>query len=533
MPEQIQRIIDRIREWWGKFSIKQRAMMISIVAVVIIALSILGYVVSRPTMVTLITCTDTDQSAKVKDLLDGEDITYKLSDDALTFSINKEDQAAAEILLGTNDIPSDGYSIDDVLNGSFTTTEADKEKKYQVYLEDKFSKQLSTIKNVDSAEVTLSIPTDDGTLVEKKEESYANVILDLNDTMSSDQASGIAKYIATGLGNKTTENITILDSDGNVLFSGGDEVSSAGIASTNLSVQQEAESAEEKKIKKIFSSSNNSALFDNVEIGVNLSMNFDSKNTVDYHYYVDDGMTQGLLDSSSESNSESTSGNGGTPGTDSNNDTTYVTENDNNSSNTTSDVTKDYLPSETITTTDGQVGAVSYDDSSISIIAYNYVIYNEDELKAAGKLNKMTFDEFVTKNSGQVKTKVDQDLYTAVSNATHIPTANITILTYDVPMFQYSENTRDWTDYLEIVLAVLIFAMLGFVVFRTLRRDEEEPVEEEVSVETLLNNQPDENLENIGFTEKSEARILIEKFVDENPDAVAALLRNWLNDDWS
>lgn len=39
-------------------------------------------------------------------------------------------------------------------------------------------------------------------------------------------------------------------------------------------------------------------------------------------------------------------------------------------------------------------------------------------------------------------------------------------------------------------------------------------------------------LEDIGLNEKSETRILIEKFVDENPEAVAALLRNWLNDDW-
>jgi len=25
---------------------------------------------------------------------------------------------------------------------------------------------------------------------------------------------------------------------------------------------------------------------------------------------------------------------------------------------------------------------------------------------------------------------------------------------------------------------------------------------------------------------------MIEKFVDENPDAVASLLRNWLNEEW-
>ena len=60
----------------------------------------------------------------------------------------------------------------------------------------------------------------------------------------------------------------------------------------------------------------------------------------------------------------------------------------------------------------------------------------------------------------------------------------------------------------------------------------EEVQEEEVTVETLLEATPDEALEDIGYQEKSEARKLIEKFVDENPEAVAALLRNWLNEDW-
>ena len=41
-----------------------------------------------------------------------------------------------------------------------------------------------------------------------------------------------------------------------------------------------------------------------------------------------------------------------------------------------------------------------------------------------------------------------------------------------------------------------------------------------------------EDMEDIGYSEKSETRLLIEKFVDENPDAAALLLRNWLNEDW-
>ena len=120
-----------------------------------------------------------------------------------------------------------------------------------------------------------------------------------------------------------------------------------------------------------------------------------------------------------------------------------------------------------------------------------------------------------------------------MSQATGIPEANISIIAYDVPYFEYSKNQRSLTDYLQIIIALLVFLLLGFVVFRSLRRDEEEDVEQEVTVDQLLENQPDEELEDIGFNEKSEARILIEKFVDEKPEAVANLLRNWLNEDWS
>lgn len=62
-----------------------------------------------------------------------------------------------------------------------------------------------------------------------------------------------------------------------------------------------------------------------------------------------------------------------------------------------------------------------------------------------------------------------------------------------------------------------------------LRIDEQE---EELSVESLLQSTPQSDLENIEFDEKSESRKIIEKFVDENPEAVASLLRNWLNEDW-
>ena len=51
-------------------------------------------------------------------------------------------------------------------------------------------------------------------------------------------------------------------------------------------------------------------------------------------------------------------------------------------------------------------------------------------------------------------------------------------------------------------------------------------------MESLLQSQPEPEVEDISMEQISETRQMIEKFVDENPEAVANLLRNWLNEEW-
>ena len=111
---------------------------------------------------------------------------------------------------GQNGVPTEGFSIDNVFDGGFSSTEADKTKKYKLYLENYFADQLETLSNVESASVTLDIRNDDGTILAREQDSYAAVILTLNSDMSDEQAQGLAQYIATQLGNDTTDNVLIL-----------------------------------------------------------------------------------------------------------------------------------------------------------------------------------------------------------------------------------------------------------------------------------------------------------------------------------
>lgn len=535
MPEKVQNVLNRITEWFKKFSTKQKMLLISITGVILIALVILGVVVNQPKMVTLITCKSANEASQVKSLLDeNTDIKYKISSDGMTFMVDSKSEANASILLGSNDIPTEGYSIDKVFDGSFSTTEADKSKKYQLYLEEKFAQQLAALDNIESASVSLSIPQDDGTIISKDQSTYAGVILQLNGEMDEEQAAGIAKFIATEVGNDTTDNINIIDSDGNPLFSGGDTSTISGTASSQLSVINKAENLVKSKVKDVVLGTN---VYDNVEVGLNLNMSFNTEEKTDHRFYTEDGQTQGYLDSESNFESTAEGGSAAVPGTDTNQDTTtYVIPDNQTESSTVTENNKKYLPNEEITKTNDPGGNIDTTTSSITVVATNNVVYDEKLLKADGTLDNMTFDQFIAQNGNRVKQPVDAEFYDMVATATGIPTENITITSYDVPFFKAaSSDGRNIADYLQIALAVLIFGLLGFVVFKSTRKQEDAIVEPELSVESLLETTKEaaqDELENIGYSEKSETRVLIERFVEENPEAAASLLRNWLNEEW-
>ena len=303
MPEQLQKIINRVVEWWKKFNTKQKALMISLTSIVIVALVILGVVMTRPTYTTLIDCENAKSASQVKEILDADGtIDYKVSN-STHFEVNVKDESAANMLLGSNDIATAGYDISkadvsSVVDGSFSRTEADKQKLNKAYLEQKLQEDLAANDLINSAKVSLDLPTDDGTLLSRMQEGSASVSLDLKSDMDEDQAYSIARFVATQIGNESTKNITILDQKTSMLlYSGADQDSASSVVSTNLSTKQKTQNMVKDEVKNVLVKS---GIFSDVQVGINLDMNFDSvkKNSVVYSH--NDGMDNGEITSRSE-----------------------------------------------------------------------------------------------------------------------------------------------------------------------------------------------------------------------------------------
>ncbi|MCR5655591.1 MAG: flagellar M-ring protein FliF [Lachnospiraceae bacterium] len=532
MPEQLRALINRIMEWWKRFSTRQKTIIITVAVVVVVAIVVLVTLLNRKTYVVLLTAESTQEASEITGLFDSNAIDYVTDDSGTQISVLESQEAQANLLLGANNIPTDSYTIDNVTSGGFSTTESDKQKRYKVFLEQKLAATIEANSLVKKATVDMDIPEDDGTLISQDKESFAAITLELLDDMDEDTAASLARVAATALGNQSTDNITIVDTEGNLLFSGEDASTVGGAtATTQLSMKQKAEQLVKNEVKSVLLGTE---LYDNVEVASNLDLDFSKSTVVDHQYTAAPDQTQGVLSSEDLYQSDSTGGVAGVPGTTSNDDdTTYVMEDYQTSSESVTEESRKYLPNEKVTTTEVPAGLIKYETSTVSVAAKAIHIYKEEEVKEQGLLTDISWEEFQAANGEQVKLEVDESLYEVVHTATGIPAENISIVAYEVPVFVDKEGANiQATDIIQIVIILIILALLAFVILRSMRTEKEEEPVEELSVESLLQSTPTEQLEDIELEEKSETRRMIEKFVDENPEAVASLLRNWLAEDW-
>lgn len=532
MNERVKDIQKRAVDFWNKYNRKQKTMMVSITLAVVVLLIVLVVVFTKPSYVTLVECESPTVASDVKNALNDAGISFKISNNYVV-KVKSEDKVNAEMAIAVSGVMAKEYTIEEALSGGMSTTEADKQKRYQAHLQDRLRVSLEKLDYVRAARVTITVPETKLSVLNSKEESTAAVILNLKSDINSETAENMAQWIATSLGNDTTASVTIIDTAGNMLFRGTDYTGDAYQGGSQAEMRQAAMDLVATNVKRLFEAAE---LYQTVEVSSHLDMSFDTAERTEISYNTGD-REQGPYLSSYDVTQEGNSVGGGVPGTDSNDeDITYEITTDENSTSTYEMHKYEYAVNQIIEKTTLGRGKIDYTNSTLSLVARTYNVFEEEQVRSAGLLENITWEQFKEQNRENVQMEVPDDLYQLVSDATGFAEDNITILAYRVPQFVDVQRgtSKGFTDYVPMILALVIFGLLVFVVFKSTRPVEVLETEPELSVEALLSstkeNQP---VEDIDLNDKSETRKAIEKFVDENPEAVALLLRNWIEDDWS
>lgn len=533
MQERLKRIQDQLLEFWNKYTSKQKTIIVCVVAAIFFTIVLLAYFLSRPKYETqLAKFEDVKEATELITLLGENNIKYKQSRDGTSIYVQEKDYTQGLNLMSANNISSDDFGWDWAMNNSMSTTEREKKQKARLAAQLDLENDISKLEGVNKATVIINEPDETYTLFQENQKTSVSIMLELLRDMSKKEAESLAKWVSNAVGSENAGNIVIMDTERNLLYSNGEKDTLGGELSDKEEYMERLRNTLDSYVETMMVKYG----FAEAQIASNYKFNFDEVTERFTQYTPTDGQEQGVLASNYTYDAKGVSSSGGIPGTDSNaEDTDYMLDTGGSQDSQVSYQKSDYLPNELVRNSNFEIGAVEKEQSSMSVVLLNYTEYDEKRLKATGQLEGITFDDFIEANKERTRVEIDAAEVTAlISDATGISEDNITVVAWDQPVFTAEEKSSlNVTNYLMIVLAVLIIALLIFVVFRGTAPVEVTEMEPELSVEQLLaTTKENQSLDDIEFSDKSETRRMIEKFVEENPDAVANLLRNWIQEEW-
>ncbi len=529
-------------ERWNRLEKGQKIRLVVTVLVLLVSLIFAIYLITRPNMVPLAVNQKPQDIAQIQAALKEMGIHSELADNGRSINVPDKDLSQSQVSLAAQNIPATtGFTWANALEASgMGTTDMIKRENIRRSLEDDLARKLIVFEGVDDAKVTLNQLKEDNFFNDTSQDASVGVVLTTNSQINSQQAMSIARQISRSVKGLKLENIEITDQNMNPLFSGYEDLATGTKGDDAYELELQRKRDLEKNIRSILS-----PMYSDVRVISNISLNLDKTVRKDTTLTppVADSQIGVILLEKLQSSSATNATNEGEPGLAPNtqNAPTYVTgtPTGGTANSKTSDTTYGYNTRET--QTEISRGTLIPEESSLFVVLYQNRIYNERYMTDNNLLNGARWEDFkVTQTQTATTTPltIDQGLIDSIRTGTGIP--NLAVTGYELPIF-----VDDIQPPLQIgqivmfaILALLIL-LLAFGLIKKTKADEITEIEPELSVEDMLvstqmeeEKEEEMRLAEINLIQESQTLQQIEKFVQDKPEAVASLLRNWLNEEW-
>jgi flagellar M-ring protein FliF len=225
---------------------------VAIVAVIVASLGGLFGIInwaSAPDYVPLFSNLPPDDAGKIADWLNENNIEYKLEQGGSRILVTRENQYQARIQLAQEGLPgkrSTGYEIFDETN--LGMSEFVQKLNFRRALEGELSRTIESIDEIEQARVHIVIP-EQALFREKEQQPTASVALKLQKTISQDQVLGISHLIASAVEGLDANEITIIDSRGNVLSNMSEKDPLVAMTTTQMRLKADTEENLTKKVE--------------------------------------------------------------------------------------------------------------------------------------------------------------------------------------------------------------------------------------------------------------------------------------------
>ena len=530
MPAIMQKYLDQARDFWRNLDKSQKNRIYITSAMVVVAISLLVFIVTRPSRMTLFSGNDKAQVGEMSQILTDNGIWNRIENNGSNIVIDTKNNDQSQVLLAQEGYPKDGLAFEDAMSMiGLTTTENEKKRIWKAQTTSDIEKKIKMLDNIENATVQLAIPERQIFLTDNqvplRPASTVTIWPKDGRALLPTQIDGIKQIVVGSVEDMALENIRVIDNYGYPL-EGSADADPLSLIPDQEELRLRYTRDLENKIYRLYGMSKND-IFDSFSVVASPFLDFSSLEYTNENLSTPDGFEDGegaLLERHLRREDATNYATGGVPAMDSN-------------------------PGETVPIypMQGNVGTGEYtslDDQT----AYAYNKRIESGVKAMGEFIPEKSSLSIALWYGQdveddasLTDEFIRDVQLAASSATSIPTENISVTKMRlarnvVPVVPITEQIQGFiADYGILILLLFLILTLILSLFIRGKKKEDEVVEDlqvQVAEGIIETEEPGRQFKDIDMEDKSEIREQLEKLIKQKPEAVASLLRNWLAEEW-
>jgi flagellar M-ring protein FliF len=197
---------------------------------------------TKPSYTTLASGVDPAETSKLTAALSEQGIGYELQNNGTAVAVEKGKLPEARIALAENGLPGKAKPGWELFEGSkLGASEFQQKVTYQRALEGEVSRTIGGIDGISGVQVQLTLPEDE-LFAEEQKPATAAVLLSGGGELDQTTVRGIANLTASAVEGLKTDNVTITDSSGRMLWPSGE----GGIDGVGSTTKQAVESRYER-----------------------------------------------------------------------------------------------------------------------------------------------------------------------------------------------------------------------------------------------------------------------------------------------
>ena len=231
----------RAAELWRSLELRAQVALVASAIAVLATGYFLFSLASKPSYTVVASGLSAGEGGDVANSLESAGISYQLRDGGATVAVPSQDVTKARVQLAQDNLPNGGHDGFELFDSkSLGSTDFEQKVKYQRALEGEIARTIESVDGVRSAEVQLVLPKqslflDDGT------KASAAVLLQSGGSLDSAAVSGIARLVASSVEGLKTDDVTITDETGSLLWPNA--AGGAGTSTSRLQAEQQYSNA--------------------------------------------------------------------------------------------------------------------------------------------------------------------------------------------------------------------------------------------------------------------------------------------------